>query len=165
MFDLKPISKEAIPQALEKAHHYRLLNDPLAAESICLDVLDVDTGNQQALVTLILALADRLAGGYIMGAARARDLLPLIKDNYQRTYYNGIICERQANAVLAQGGPGSRFDAYEWLRDAMECYEEAEAIRPQGNDDSILRWNTCIRIIKNNNLEPRAVEVFEPYLE
>jgi len=165
MFDLKPISKEAIPHALEKAQHYRLLNDPLAAESICLDVLDVDTENQQALVTLILALADRLAGGYIMGAAQARELLPRIKDNYQRTYYCGIICERQAYAVLAQGGPGSRFDAYEWLRDAMECYREAETIRPHGNDDSILRWNTCVRIIKNNSLEPRSVEVFEPYLE
>ena len=165
MFDLKPISKEAIPHALEKAQHYRLLNDPLAAESICLDVLDVDRENQQAIVTLILALADRLAGGYMMGAARARDLLPRIIDNYQRTYYCGIICERQAYAVLAQGVPGSRVDAYEWLRDAMECYKEAETIRPQGNDDSILRWNTCVRVIKNNNLEPRSDEVFEPYLE
>jgi hypothetical protein len=165
MFELKPISKEAIPQAIEKAHHYRLLNEPAAAESICLDVLEVDPENQQALVTLLLALTDRIAEGYTIGAARAREVLHIINNEYQRVYYAGIICERQAKALLDHGGPGSRFDAYEWLRDAMDCYERAEAIRPSGNDDSILRWNACARIIMRNNLAPRVVEFAEPYLE
>jgi hypothetical protein len=165
MFELKPISTEAIPQAIEKAHHYRLLNEPSAAESICLDVLEVDPENQQALVTLLLALTDRLAAGYAVGATQARDVLPRIKDEYQRTYYTGIICERQAKALLQKGGPGSRFDAYEWLRDAMEYYQKAETLRPLGNDDAILRWNACVRIITRNNLVPRTAEAFEPYLE
>jgi hypothetical protein len=165
MFELKPISKEAIAQAIEKAHHYRLLNEPSAAESICLDVLEVDPENQQALVTLLLALTDRLAKGYAVGATQARDILPRIKDEYQRTYYAGIIYERQAKVLLQKGTPGSRHDAYEWLLDAMESYEKAEKIRPSGNDDPILRWNACARIITRNNLGPRSSEPFEPYLE
>ncbi len=165
MFELKPISKEAIPQAIEKAHHYRLLNEPTAAESICLDVLEVDPENQQALVTLLLALTDRIAKGYSIGATKAREVLPHLKDNYQRAYYAGIICERQAKGLLDQGGPGSKFDAYEWLRDAMDWYEKAEAIRPPGIDNALLRWNSCIRVIMGNNLAPRVAEVAEPYLE
>src|SRR5262245_43134329 len=123
MFDLKPISQEAIPNAIEKAHHYRLLNEPAAAESICRDVLEIDPDNQLALVTLLLALTDRVADGYAVGAAQAREVLPLINDEYQRAYYAGIICERQAKALLNREGPGTRFDAYEWLRDAMSWYE------------------------------------------
>ena len=42
MFDLKPLSKDAIPAALAKAERYRLLNEPGEAESICLDVLRID---------------------------------------------------------------------------------------------------------------------------
>jgi hypothetical protein len=165
MFQLKPIHKDAVNQALEKANHYRLLNEPGAAESICLDVLEIEPENQQALVMMLLALTDRLAKGYAVGAIKAKEVLPRIKDEYQRAYYEGIICERQAKARLQQGGHGSDHDAYEWLRDAMECYERAEAIRPAGNDDPILRWNACARIIMRNNLAPRTADVLEPYLE
>lgn len=165
MYELKPISKEAIPQAIEKADHYRLLNDPSAAESICLDVLEIDPDNQQALVTLLLALTDRLANGYTVGAAHARELLPRINDEYQQVYYAGIICERQAKTLLNMGGPGARFDAYEWLLEAMTWYGKAEAMRPSGNDDAILRWNACARVIMRSNLVPRAAESGEPYLE
>jgi hypothetical protein len=38
MFELKRISREAIPAALAKAERYRLINDPSSAESICLDI-------------------------------------------------------------------------------------------------------------------------------
>src|SRR4030095_11987708 len=115
MFDLKKIHKDAVTQALERAHFYRLLNEPGAAESICLDVLEVDPDNQQALVTLLVALTDRLAKGYAIGARQGKDFFPRIKDDYQRTYYAGLICERQAKARLQQGGPGASHDAYEWL--------------------------------------------------
>jgi hypothetical protein len=165
MFELKPIHREAIPQAIEKAHHYRLLNEPSAAESICLDILEIDPENQQAIVTLLLALTDRHAKGYALGATRAREVLPRITDEYQRNYYAGLICERQAKSLLNQGGPAASFNAYEWLRDAMESYEKAEAIRPAGNDDAILRWNACARIIMRNNLAPRTADASEPYLE
>ena len=165
MFELKPLSREATPQAIEKALHYRLLNEPAAAESICLDVLEVDPENQQALVILLLALTDRFSTGYALGAARAREVLPRLKDEYQRAYYAGIICERQAKARLSQGGPGVGFDAYEWLHEAMDWYEKAEAIRPAANDDAILRWNACARIIMHSHLTPRPAEGGEPFLE
>ncbi len=165
MFTLKPLSPEGIPQALEKAHHYRLLNEPAEAESICLDVLQIDPDNQQALVSLLLALSDRLTRGYAIGATQAREVVDRLTDNYQRAYYAGIIAERQAKARLGQGGPGARHDAYEWLREAMDHFETAESLRPPGNDDPILRWNACARMIMRNSLASRPVEGFEPQLE
>lgn len=36
---------------------------------------------------------------------------------------------------------------YDWLREAMEHYERAEKLCPPGNDDALLRWNTCARVI------------------
>jgi len=29
----------------------------------------------------------------------------------------------------------------------MSWYEKAEAVRPAANDDALLRWNTCARLI------------------
>jgi hypothetical protein len=165
MFELKRIHQDAVAQAVERAHFYRLLNEPGAAESICLDVLEIEPENQQALVTLLMAITDRFARNFAVGATQAKELLPRIKDEYQRAYCAGILCERQAKARLQQGGPGSSHDAYEWLRDAMEHYEKAEAIRPAGNDDAILRWNACARMIMRNNLAPRVMDAAEPYLE
>lgn len=165
MFELKKIHRDAIPQALERAHFYRLLNEPGAAESICLDVLEIEPENQQALITLLAALTDRFNKNYGVGATQAKDVLPRIKDEYQRAYYSGLISERQGKARLQQGGPGSSHDAYEYLREAMSHFEKAEACRPAGNDDSILRWNACARIITRNNLSPRTSDGGEPYLE
>jgi len=31
----------------------------------------------------------------------------------------------------------------------MRCFAEAEKIRPAGNDDSILRWNRCVRLLES----------------
>ena len=61
-FELKSLSPDAIPAALEKAHRYRLLNEPEQAESICEDVLRLDPENQDAITSLILALTDRFGG-------------------------------------------------------------------------------------------------------
>jgi len=165
MFDLKPLSREAIPSALGKAMRYRLLNEPLEAESISLDVLEIDRENQEALVTLILALTDQIE--HRAGAIQeARDLLSRLPDEYNRAYYAGIICERGAKAHMRRRGPGSGFAAYEWLRDAMEWYEKAEAIRPSGNDDAILRWNSCARMIMNYpELKPAPADTSHPMLE
>lgn len=151
MFNLKPLSKEAIPAALDKARHYRLLNEPAAAESICLDVLAVDPENQEALIDIVLAMADRFGKDYAVGDNHVNEFLPRIKDEYARSYYTGIVYERRAKAILAKEG----INAFEMFRQAMDCFEKAEAIRPAGNDDAILRWNGCARIIQRNRLEPR----------
>jgi hypothetical protein len=159
-FELKPISKEAIPEALEKAQRYRLLNEPAQAESICHDVLAVDSHNQQALITLLLAITDQFGHG---GAtSRARDVLRRMEGSYEKAYYGGIIWERTARAQLRQGSPNSAFTAYDGLRRAMELYEEAERSRPAANDDAILRWNCCARTLnQNHNLRPRPDEAYE----
>ena len=151
MFNLKPLSKEAIPAAIEKARHCRLLNEPAAAESICLDILAVDPENQEALIDIVLAMADRFGKDYAVGDNHVNEFLPRIKDEYARQYYTGIVYERRAKAILAKEG----VNAFEMFRQAMDCFEKAEAIRPSGNDDAILRWNGCARIIQRNKLEPR----------
>jgi tetratricopeptide (TPR) repeat protein len=165
MSDLKPLSEEAIPAALEKAMRYRLLNEPAEAESICLDVLRTDPENQEALATLLLAVTDRFGKGYGVSDTQARELLGRLKSEYERAYYSGILAERRAKARLAQGTPGCAFQAYDAFREAMSWFEKAEAIRPPGNDDALLRWNTCARIIARNKLVAREEERIEPPLE
>jgi hypothetical protein len=166
MFELKPLTREAMPKALEKAERYRLLNEPAQAESICLDVLRIDPENQQALVVLLLALSDQFEQGVADAVTRVREVLTRLRDEYERLYYAGILVERRARAKLQHGGRGSEFVAYEWLREAMTWYEKAEAIRPPGNDDALLRWNTCARILtRNPNLRPGPVDRSEPPLE
>jgi len=163
--ELKSLSKEAIPAALEKAKQYRLLNEPAEAESICLDVLKADPENQQAIITLLLAVTDRFSKGYGVSDTQAKELLARVKGEYERFYYAGILAERRAKAKLAQGTPGSIHYAYDGFREAMICFERAEAIRPAGNDDALLRWNTCARLIEKNKLVAREEERIEPPLE
>jgi hypothetical protein len=165
MYELKRLSKDAVSAALEKALRYRLLNQPAEAESICHDVLDVEPENQDALVMLLLALTDRFGKGYAVGVTEARDVLDRLKDEYAKAYYAGIICERRAKAQLQQGYPGAGHDAYEFLREAMVWFEKAESLRPPKNDDAILHWNTCARIIMRNQLGPRAEETVALQLE
>jgi len=160
MYELKPLSREAIPAALAKAERYRLLNESAMAESICEDVLGADPGNQQALVTLILALSDQFRDpGVSAHTARARALLPGLRDEYDRLYYAGIISERRARAQLAHGGPGMGSVAHHWFSEAMQLFERAIAVRPPGNDDAVLRWNACARTLERHpELRPRADE-------
>ncbi len=165
MFELKQLSADAIPAALEKALRYRLLNEPGTAESICHDVLQIEPENQQGLVTLLLAITDRFGKGYSVGITQAQEVLSQLHDPYERTYYAGIICERRAKAQLQQGHPGSGHDAYELLCEAMTWYEKAESLRPARNDDALLHWNTCARLITGNQLTPRMEEKVELSLE
>jgi hypothetical protein len=158
MPELKRLSKDAIPAAVEKAIRYRLLNEPAEAESICLDVLEADPHNQEAIITLLLALTDRFTKGYAVSDTQIKQLLARIRDEYERFYYSGIFAERRAKAKLAQHTPDCRFQAYDLFSEAMDWFEKAEAIRPEGNDDALLRWNTCARIVERNKLVPRAEE-------
>jgi hypothetical protein len=153
MFQLKPIAKASIPRALEKAERYRLLNEPRQAESICLDVLSIEPENQHALSCQLLALTDQF-GGVVSGLAeKAKALLPRFKGAYERAYYAGIIAERYAKHQLLKDHPGARGTAYEYLAEAIHHYDEAEKLAPLGNDEAILRHNTCVRIIQLHGLE------------
>ena len=165
MSELKSLSREAIPAALEKAERYRLLNEPGEAESICLDILETDPENQRALITLLLALTDRFSKGYGVSDTPASQLLARIKGDYERAYYGGILAERWAKAKLAQGSPGASHYAHDELCEAMRQFEIAEKIRPPGNDDALLRWNTCARMMAKNKLVAREEDRTEPVLE
>ncbi len=145
---IKSITRDSIPAALQKAQQYRALGLGAEAESICLDILACDESNDEAIVLLLLALTDQFEKGPADLAQRANALLPKLKNQYEQFYYEGIICERRCKALIHQSGLRSRHHAYEFLQRAMYCYEQAEAIRPKGNDESILRWNACVRILQ-----------------
>jgi hypothetical protein len=150
VFELKTLSPGAVPAALEKALRYRVLNEPEQAESICEDVLRVEPDNQEALVTLILALSDRFGGPRPASPQRARELLPRLHGAYEREYYAGIVWEREAIAWLRSHKPRSGPLAFDCFRRAMDCYERAEALRPPANDEALLRWNSCARQIMSH---------------
>ena len=147
MFELKALNRDAIPAALERAHRYRLLNEPEQAESICQDVLRVEPDNQEALATLILALTDRFGASRPASPDAARKLLPKLAGEYEREYFAGLIAEREGIAWLRSDKPRAGAAAYQCLRQAMAHFERAEAVRPPANDDPILRWNSCARMI------------------
>jgi hypothetical protein len=147
-FELKSISVQSIPEALAKVERYRLLNEPSLAESICLDILAVVPDHQQALISLLLARTDQFPSN--VHAKAAQEVLAQIKGDYERAYYAGIIWERLGNARVRQAGSGGGAAAYHALREAMDHYERAIQFAPPGNDDAILRWNTCARVIMQN---------------
>jgi len=154
MFELRPLSSAAIPAALAKAERYRLLNEPGEAVSICLDALRVQPDNQAALTTMLLALTEQFDHDASC-VAEAWEIVARLSDEYERTYYSGLVQERRAKAQLRHATPGCGPRAYEWLREAMNWYEKAEAIRPAANDDALLRWNACARLImRDHHLVP-----------
>jgi hypothetical protein len=161
-FELKRLSPEAIPAAMERAERYRLLNEPVQAESISLDILAVEPDNQQALVGLLLSLSEQFGDNITEKLDRAWSILPKLKDEYQRAYYQGILLERQARLYMRSEAPGSNFSAYDLFSEAMRLYEKAERLRPPGNDEALLRWNTCARTISAAKLEPRPLDDFRP---
>jgi len=153
-FELKKISPDGIPHALEKAERYRLLNDPAQAESICRDILAVDAGHQEALRALVLALTDQFgARGSAEPAREARASIAKLDDQYDRAYFTGIVFERETRAYLQRDNV-VRSAAYVGFRNAMEWYERAEALRPNDTVDTALRWNSCVRAIARERLEP-----------
>jgi len=149
METLKKLTPQGVGNAMEKAHRYRLLDEPCEAESICVDVLGVDPDNHEARILLILALTDQFRGD-LSRVAEASALAAELPDPYERYYYSGIVAERLGKAQLRKTGPTSDDYANRALREAMGWYEKAEAIRKPGDDDAILRWNTCARTIERH---------------
>jgi tetratricopeptide (TPR) repeat protein len=161
--NLKPISREAIPGALERVERYRLLGEPWQAESICEDILRMDARNQDALRGLLLALTDQFGEPVQMG--RALQAATQLESEYERAYYEGIVQERAGHAHLRRGLQECAYVAYECFQRAMALFERAEQLRQPGNDDALLRWNTCARMLmRYRELRPRPVEALEPVM-
>ncbi|MCG8306180.1 MAG: hypothetical protein MI975_02235 [Cytophagales bacterium] len=163
MNKLKPISKQGIPRALQKVERYRLLNNPIEAESICRDILELEPDNQEAIKMLVLTLTDQFGHG--VSSNSPNELLPRIKDEFSRIYLKGIILERQAKTSLYRGLPNSQHDAYEWLNEAMEAFQKADELSEDDDDDAILRWNACLRTIEKYHLTARPLQGRELPLE
>jgi tetratricopeptide (TPR) repeat protein len=156
---LKSISAAGVPAALAKAEQYRLLNEPGEAESICRDVLAIEPDNQMAIRLLGLTLTDQFNGTGLDRYAEASRVFDSLRDPYERLYYGGILHERRAKAQLRGGCfPHTLFVLFE---EAMHCFERAEKLRPSGNDDAILRWNRCVRILQSRTSSEWAKE-FDP---
>ena len=146
-FKLKTISPQGIDAALSKAEVYRFLNEPEEAESICQDVLAVQANHQLALRVLGLSLTDQFTGAASDRYSQAEQAFQQLTDEYERLYYLGLLCERRAKAQLEAGRPPHTVTVL--LEAAMQNYEEAERLRPAGNDDAILRWNRCARLLQS----------------
>ncbi len=154
MFELKPLSQEAIGAALKKVERYRLLAEPWEAESICRDILAVDPENQEALRELIGAIAQQIGSGVGGDVSEAVRLVDRLQSEFDREYYSGIVMERRAKELLAHGTLGAGPAVYDLLLKAMAHYDRAQAESRPDDDAAILRWNTCARIIMQNNLKP-----------
>jgi tetratricopeptide (TPR) repeat protein len=146
MYKLKRLAADSVERTLQKAERYRLLGEPCEAESICVDVLEVDPDNNEALIMLILSLTDQFRDELVR-VTEVKRLIHRLEDPYERFYYSGIAAERYGKAQFARGGPGSDSYAHGALWEALTWYEKAEALRPPANDDAILRWNSCARVI------------------
>jgi tetratricopeptide (TPR) repeat protein len=144
---LKKITQSGVAEAISKVELYRYLNEPEEAESICRDILAVEPDNQFALRLLGLTLTDQFTGSNADRYAEALKIFGSLTDRYEHSYYTGLAHERRAKAQLRTGQlPHTLVVLFE---EAMRCFEEAEKIRPPDNDDTILRWNRCVRLLQS----------------
>ncbi len=145
-YKLKPISKSGIAEAISKVELYRYLNEPEEAESICRDILAADPENQLAIRLLGLAITDQFTADPLDRHIEAETLFQSLTDPYERLYYTGILHYRRAKTQLRAGRPSHIIRVL--LEQAMRRLEEAEKIHPPENDDAILRWNRCVRLLE-----------------
>ena len=165
MFELKRLAGDDVGSALALAEQCRAIGEPDEAESMCIDVLELEPENPEAIVLLLLARTDLLERGLPRGVDRAREVLPRLAGDYERAYYGGVICERQAKYVLGQRGKRSGFVAFDWFHYAMEQYEEAARLAP-GRLEPTLRYNACVRTIeRNRHCQPAADDQLEHGIE
>jgi hypothetical protein len=164
-FELKPLTPSGIPGAIEKAKQYRVLNEPATAESICRDILLVDSQHLEGRILLLLTLTDLFARGIPGRYEEALQIAQALPDPYDRAYYTGIVQERRAKAHHRAGTPASGALGWEWTVRALKSFAEAERLRPPGDDKAILRWNACVRRLRANpELRPAVEEPGVPPL-
>jgi tetratricopeptide (TPR) repeat protein len=145
-FELKRLPRSSVDAALAKAEHYRDLNQPEEAESICRDVLDLDEAQPRAWKLLGLALTDRFASGQVGLLEQAIEAFERLPDSYERTYHLGVAWERAAKAHIERNEAHSAVTSFEH---ALGLFEKAERLRPE-SPDPILRWNRCVRLLSTH---------------
>jgi tetratricopeptide (TPR) repeat protein len=146
--DLKRLHRGSLDIALARAAHYRDLNQPEEAESICRDVLDVDADRQDAWKILGLALTDRLPSGQAGLLEEAIAAFEKLRDEYERTYHVGVAWERAAKAHLLRNEAHSAVAGFEH---ALQSLREA-ASRPS-------RASRCDARVTRKGRPPRRLTV------
>src|SRR5258705_3245628 len=104
-FAFRLLTKDSIPDAIKKAERYRLLGEPDEAESVCLDILQVDPDNQEARVDLILAISDQFGRERRPRVDLAMKIAAELTDEYQRRDYEALVLEREAPAPIDLATP------------------------------------------------------------
>jgi tetratricopeptide (TPR) repeat protein len=156
MYELKRLAQKNLDDAVALAKHYRDLNQPEEAESICRDVLDVAPTNQEAWKTLGLALTDQFPTKYMTAFDEATRAFEKLTNEYERVYYTGIAWERYAKAQLGNGRGHNAMHAFE---EALEKFEEAEKLGPADEAAPLLHYNHCVRALKTHPDLVRASNV------
>lgn len=156
MYELKRLAQKNLDAAVALAKHYRDLNQPEEAESICRDVLDVAPSNEEAWKTLGLSLTDQFPTRYVTLFDEAVRAFEKLSSEYDRVYYAGIAWERYAKAQLAAGRGHNAMHAFE---EALERFEEADELGPPDEPAPLLHYNHCVRALTTHPELVRASKV------
>ena len=155
MYELKRLtSQKSVVDAIERARHYRDLNQPEEAESICRDVLAIEPSHVEALKLLGLALTDRFPVAWRNVFDEAVATFAKLPSEYDRIYYTGVAWERLGKAQYDANQVASAANA---LEHALEHFDDAMKLAPEAADP-VLRWNRCVRILKMHPELLRAIE-------
>lgn len=155
-YELKKLADKNLEAAIALAKHYRDLNQPEEAESICRDVLEVAPKNLDALRTLGLSLTDRFPNAWMSLFEEACTLFKMLPDDYERAYYVGIAWERYAKAQLESGRAHNAIHAFE---EALAKFEEASGLAAKDDPAPILHYNRCVRALTTDPELTRASTV------
>ena len=155
-WELKKLADKNLVAAITLAKHYRDLNQPDEAESICRDVLDVAPANVDALRTLGLALTDRFPTAWMSLFDEACATFNKLPNEYERVYYVGVAWERYAKAQLEAGRAHNAIHAFE---EALARFEEAAGLAAKDDPAPILHYNHCVRALTTHPELMRASAV------
>jgi tetratricopeptide (TPR) repeat protein len=154
-WELKPLAAKNLKAAVTLAKHYRDLNQPEEAESICRDVLTVAPDDEDAWRTLGLALTDRFPSAWMTLFDEACAAFAKLSSEYERVYYTGVAWERFAKAQLAVGREQNAIHAFE---EALARFARAEELGPSDEPSPILHYNHCVRALTTHPELVRASE-------
>lgn len=155
-YSLKRLDDRNLTAAITLAKHYRDLNQPEEAESICRDVLTVSPKNEDAWRTLGLALTDRFPSAWMTLFDEACAVFANLSVPYERVYYTAITWERYAKAQLESGRAHNAIHAFE---EALERFEEAAKLGAADDPAPILHYNRCVRALTTHPELVRASSV------
>ena len=154
-WELKQLRARNLTAAVALAKHYRDLNQPEDAESICRDILEVSPGDDDAWRTLGLALTDQFPASWMTLFDDACAAFAKLSSKYERMYYTALAWERYAKAQLVAGRANNAIHAFE---QAVRLFDKADEIGMADDPGPILHYNRCVRALTTH---PELVRVSE----